>query len=256
MTTALGDPLLAELELDATADCDCQYILDTLVEVDDLLTWDECDYFIDKADAFAEREGWEAEQHDKYATKDVKIRSLGDTPLRLFIKKVQDPLIDIIAREFKLPRHQVSVDDAFIVRYAIGPDEQRSLEWHRDGSIVSAIFSLSDPDEYIGGGTQFRDSMCYVPDKGSGIIFAGQRLHCGLKIQGGERYIATLFFRCGDLSCRKEAVAYDLDCEAKLRGETRSSDDDGIVGDLVGGFGSLMGWKVENDAGKREGMGS
>lgn len=250
-----SDPLLAQLELEST-DCDCQYILDTLVEVDDLLTWDECDYFIEKADAVAAREGWGAEQHDKYATKDVKLRNLGDTPLRLFVKKVQEPLRDIISREFRLPRDEISVDDAFIVRYALGPDEQRSLGWHRDGSIVSAIFSLSDPDEFIAGGTQFRDSMCYVPDKGSGIVFAGQRLHCGLKIQGGERYICTLFFRVGELSCRKEAVAYDLECEEKLRGESRSGDEGDVVGNIVGKFGGLMGWSVENDEGKREGMGS
>ncbi|CAK0899436.1 unnamed protein product, partial [Prorocentrum cordatum] len=104
---ALGDPLLAELELDSVGGCDCQLILDTMTEVDDLLTPEECDYFVEKAEAYAAREGWDAEQHDKYETRDVKVRKLGDTPLKLWMKKVQEPLCDIVSREFKLPREKV-----------------------------------------------------------------------------------------------------------------------------------------------------
>ncbi|CAL1150311.1 unnamed protein product [Cladocopium goreaui] len=150
--------------------------------------------------------------HKLFESHDVKIRDLSSTAAqKIFQDKLAEPLIDAIGEYFELPKGDVSVDDAFIVRYAT--DSQRGLAFHRDGSIVSAIISLSDERDYVGGGTQFMDGSVYRPSQGGGILFGGQRLHGGVDITRGARYICTIFFKCGGLSCRDLAVLKDKEEE-------------------------------------------
>ena len=96
------------------------------------------------------------------------------------------------------------------------------MQFHRDGSIVSAIITLSNEKDYVaclalaqfldtyvalfvlkgfltkpqkvkllagdvkpaevGGGTEFMDGTVYRPAQGGGILFGGQRLHPGLQV--------------------------------------------------------------------------
>eukprot|EP00439_Symbiodinium_sp_Y106_P031862 s7445_g3.t2 len=143
---------------------------------------------------------------------DVKIRDLKSTAAqKIFQDKLAAPLIEAIGEYFELPPKSVVVDDAFIVRYAT--DSQRGLSFHRDGSIVSSIVTLSDENDYVGGGTEFLDGSVYRPSQGGGILFGGQRLHGGVEIERGARYICTIFFKCGGLSCRDLAVKKDKEEE-------------------------------------------
>ncbi|CAJ1389086.1 unnamed protein product [Effrenium voratum] len=144
--------------------------------------------------------------------KDVKIRDLTSTAAqKIFQDKLAAPLIEAIGQYFELPKENVTVDDAFIVRYAT--DSQRGLAFHRDGSIVSSIVTLSNESDYVGGGTEFMDGSVYRPSQGGGILFGGQRLHGGVEIVRGARYICTIFFKCGGLSCRDLAVKKDKEEE-------------------------------------------
>eukprot|EP00439_Symbiodinium_sp_Y106_P027077 s7445_g3.t1 len=147
-----------------------------------------------------------------YVSQDVKIRDLKSTAAqKIFQDKLAAPLIEAIGEYFELPPKSVVVDDAFIVRYAT--DSQRGLSFHRDGSIVSSIVTLSDENDYVGGGTEFLDGSVYRPSQGGGILFGGQRLHGGVEIERGARYICTIFFKCGGLSCRDLAVKKDKEEE-------------------------------------------
>eukprot|EP00929_Paragymnodinium_shiwhaense_P067500 TRINITY_DN33965_c0_g1_i3.p1 TRINITY_DN33965_c0_g1~~TRINITY_DN33965_c0_g1_i3.p1 ORF type:complete len:136 (+),score=22.81 TRINITY_DN33965_c0_g1_i3:584-991(+) len=127
-----------------------------------------------------------------------------------------DQMKDVIADSFKLPRSSVEIDDGFVVKYEQG--SQASLKMHRDGSIVSGIVSLSRGEDYEGGGTRFNDDgVRYRPDRGSGVLFAGQRLHGGVEVKRGTRFILTMFFTCGNLSARELAVSRDEEA-ASARG--------------------------------------
>jgi len=192
--------------------CNCDLILDTVVEFEDLLAPNEARALLDAARVTAETNGWGAATHEKYGTKDVKIRDLKSTAAqKIFQDKLAAPLIEAIGEYFELPPKSVVVDDAFIVRYAT--DSQRGLSFHRDGSIVSSIVTLSDENDYVGGGTEFLDGSVYRPSQGGGILFGGQRLHGGVEIERGARYICTIFFKCGGLSCRDLAVKKDKEEE-------------------------------------------
>lgn len=223
----LADPVLAEtltdvIDKDAYVNpikeltCDCEHILETVVEVDDAVTPEECDILIDAARRKASKIGWGAEAHAKYPTQDVKVKSLPPAAQSIFKARFVDPMRGFIAEHFDLPEAYINIADGFIVKY----DEkgQTSLSMHRDGSIVSGIFSLSPGDEYEGGGTVFSDGAAFRPEQGGGILFAGQRRHGGLPILSGTRYICTLFFSCGELSCRECAVKQDEGERSMLEG--------------------------------------
>lgn len=231
-TGLAGDVPLERLSLNR---CDCEVVLDTVLEMD-LLTREESLVLCDAARVTAERSGWSAQSHANHETKDVKIRNLiSSAAIAIFEKKVAEPMMEAIAEHYQLPRKLLRVEDAFIVRYAM--DSQRSLAYHRDGALVSSIVTLSNPGDFAGGGTAFRDGSLYKPEQGSGIVFSGQRLHCGNEITKGARYILTVFFQCGSLSCREEAVQRDKEDDKERR------DSEGSVG-VWGGIADMLGLTV------------
>jgi len=209
--------------------CDCDLIYDTVVEMEDILTEDECEILIQAACDRAAKVGWGEVRHANFATQDVKVWNMDSAmAVRIFRVRLVEPMRIQIAEKFGLPLPAVQVDDGFVVRYTEGA--QTSLRFHRDGSIVSAIVSLSEPSDYEGGGTAFKDGSVYRPGKGCGILFGGQRLHAGVEITGGTRYICTLFFKCGEFSCRDVAEARDTE----VVGEK-------FWGEMNDFFGGLMG---------------
>lgn len=188
---------------------DCEHILDTVLEVEGMLTSKQCDELIIAAENRARKVGWYEVRHEKHSTEDVKIWNLeSPVAINIFRKHLVKPMKELIAEHFRLPERLIEVAEAFVVRYKEGA--QTSLDFHRDGSVISAIVTLSEKDEYEGGGTMFRDGSQYQQGQGDAIIFPGQLEHGGLKITSGTRFICTLFFKCGTLSCRDEAVARDL----------------------------------------------
>lgn len=212
--------------------CDCELVLDTVLEMD-LLTREESLVLCDAARVTAERNGWGAESHANHETKDVKIRNLiSSAAIAIFDKKVADPMMEAIAEHYQVPRSRLRVEDAFVVRY--GMDSQTSLGYHRDGSLVSSIVTLSNPGDFVGGGTAFRDGSLYKPEQGSGIVFSGQRLHCGREITKGARYILTIFFQCGSLSCRDEAVQRDKEDDKERQDSEGGVSVWGGIADMLG----------------------
>lgn len=224
-----GDVAVQERPKDV---CDCEHILDTVLEVEGMLTAEQCDELIVAAEKRARKVGWYEVRHEKASTQDVKIWNLeSPVAINIFRKQLVKPMKELIAEHFKLPERLIEVDDGFVVRYTEG--KQTSLDFHRDGAVVSAIVSLSEEDEYEGGGTMFRDGSKYRPGQGGAIIFPGQLQHGGLKITSGTRFICTLFFKCGTLSCREEAVVRDLG-HPKLQ---IVDEEEGLFGGLSGLFG-------------------
>lgn len=71
-------------------------------------------------------------------------------------------------------------------------NNQKSLDYHTDGSQFSFIITLNE--EFEGGGTKFlSDGETYKLNKGDCLIFNGKNKHCGVKITSGTRYILTGF---------------------------------------------------------------
>ena len=79
------------------------------------------------------------------------------------------------------------------------------LSIHRDSSVLSFIALLSNPDDYIGGGTYYEYyDKTVMPAKGDLLFHSGKIRHGGNKITSGKRYILIGFFNVDSLSIRED----------------------------------------------------
>jgi len=67
-------------------------------------------------------------------------------------------------------------------------------EVHRDGSLVTCVLTLSDRDEYKGGGTFIEPlDQSFAPPKGHALLAASALRHAGHHITAGHRWVIVLF---------------------------------------------------------------
>jgi predicted 2-oxoglutarate/Fe(II)-dependent dioxygenase YbiX len=64
---------------------------------------------------------------------------------------------------------------------------------HTDGSSITVNILLSDPSNFVGGGTYFEDDITVTLEQGDMIMHSGKTRHSGLKITEGKRYLLVFF---------------------------------------------------------------
>ena len=105
-----------------------------------------------------------------------------------------------MAMLFKLRSSGLQIGEMFIAKYEFG--HQSSLGLHRDSHPFSFIICLNEPDnDFEGGGTRFHDEVeeggatkeKRPKEPGTAVAFCGFRLHEGLPVSRGTRYILTGF---------------------------------------------------------------
>ena len=91
------------------------------------------------------------------------------------------------------PAHELLVYRALVVQYehAAGLTHQ---EVHRDGSLVTCVVTLNEPEAYTGGGTYIEalDTPFALP-RGHALLQASALRHAGHAITSGERWVLVLF---------------------------------------------------------------
>tara|TARA_A100001011_G_scaffold394642_1_gene487559 strand:- start:27773 stop:28567 length:795 start_codon:yes stop_codon:yes gene_type:complete len=91
-----------------------------------------------------------------------------------------------------------------------------NLEWFKSNYPFNFIVALND--NYVGGGTEFKNINIYNPDKkklrmGDCLIFSGYENHRDLKNTSGIRYILYGILKI-DLNCNKEnCMCFENFCE-------------------------------------------
>lgn len=84
--------------------------------------------------------------------------------------------------------------DLFFVRYSAAVGDQRKLDIHQDGSVMSFNIILNSPDEFEGGGTFIEaDNQNYEISQGDCFVHASKLRHGGTAITRGERYLLVGF---------------------------------------------------------------
>jgi len=181
----------------------CERISETIVEVSDVISPEECQLFVQAACRRAEQVGWFADRgwEKVLRTEDVKINSLDDPRATdIFESRVVKVLARLIAESYGLPAASLRHLDAYLARYSADRDAGTYAR-HRDNALVTAILTLSSPSDYSGGGTDV-DGLQYRPGQGGAVLFAGARVHSGSPITSGTRYIITIFFATEDYGCK------------------------------------------------------
>ena len=160
-----------------------------------LLTNSQCKNLVDLAVQYTEVNGWTTDRHKEYKTTDVDISICGDKLLDSCNDHLKTIILPLMAHQFELSISDLAIEDLFLAKYSATKGEQSMLSKHRDDSELSFVITLNEG--FKGGGTRFIDDNVTVSPTncGAGVFFCGNRLHSGVEVVEGERYILAGFVR-------------------------------------------------------------
>ena len=159
------------------------------------LSSERCDEIVKKAN---EADSWTTNRHENYPTTDIPLNDIKTLDLS---KEIND-ISKLCIGAYKI-NGTITPFDLFVVKY--DPNGQSMLSIHRDSSVLSFIALLSNPDDYIGGGTYYEYyDKTVMPAKGDLLFHSGKIRHGGNKITSGKRYILIGFFNVDSLSIRED----------------------------------------------------
>lgn len=177
---------------------------------------------------------WTSDRHDFYPTKDVPIQMLGSRAKALAFEEIWETMVGKIERQCGLKGESsssssswywnLSIEDAFVIRYDGKSEKDSHLRMHQDGKPISFQVSLSDADEYEGGGTnfyepkrrrtQFEEKSAKERAKtnvklekiGDVLVHGGQIDHEGAKVTSGLRYTLVYFLQINKGCCWEDTI--------------------------------------------------
>ena len=165
--------------------------------VRDVLRPELCEELIEAAEAHAESEGgWSSARHEYYSTQDVGLFSLHTEIISEVTAALKAKLFPHVSRVMCAGDPEactVRIREAFVVRY--GVNNQRVLDPHRDGHMVSFNIALTAGHTYQGGGTTFvrAGRNVRVDNVGDTLIHGAKVEHAGSQITDGARYLLVGF---------------------------------------------------------------
>jgi hypothetical protein len=153
-----------------------------------LLSPSQCETIV----AAAEQRTWQTARHASYPTTDIATSTAPHIERALL--EADSLLREQACAAFGFRPGELWLRDQFVVKYS--PRGQNRLSPHRDASPISYVLALNE--NYEGGGLAFADGAPpeAQPRKlhtGEGVVFCGKRLHEGLPVTAGTRYIVTGF---------------------------------------------------------------
>eukprot|EP00451_Oxyrrhis_marina_P014300 CAMPEP_0204317570 /NCGR_PEP_ID=MMETSP0469-20131031/6044_1 /ASSEMBLY_ACC=CAM_ASM_000384 /TAXON_ID=2969 /ORGANISM="Oxyrrhis marina" /LENGTH=403 /DNA_ID=CAMNT_0051298509 /DNA_START=17 /DNA_END=1224 /DNA_ORIENTATION=+ len=159
-----------------------------LLRLDNILTAQQCDRLLGEVPSIS----WTTHRHRKYPTMDVPLWEIPWLD-EILSSQLRQVLLPSLAAAFGLRDEYLWINDLFLVKYDVGG--QRSLEVHRDESLLSFVVQVNPLSAFQGGGTRFRQDCSgpvHVP-QGSALLFCGQREHEGVAVADGTRLIIAGF---------------------------------------------------------------
>ena len=141
-------------------------------------------------------------RHRNYKTTDVDIAICSGELLAICNNILKTQILPLMSSLFIFSVEELAVEDLFLAKYSAAEGAQKALDEHRDGSELSFVVTLSDPQkDFSGGGTRFiregnsADLLIAPEQRGSVVFFCGQHRHAGSPVSAGTRYILAGFVR-------------------------------------------------------------
>ena len=167
------------------------YISDEIFTVDDFLSNEECNQFIDRAESLGFDEAPITTSLGPVMRKDIRNNSrvmLDDLRLAESISK---RIVDFVPSKVRAWKY-CGVNERFrFYRYEVG----QQFDWHYDGAFVrhtrersQLTFMIYLNDEFVGGETSF-DQIEIEPKKGMALFFIHHQLHKGQPVEHGAKYV-------------------------------------------------------------------
>jgi hypothetical protein len=173
-----------------------------------LLTKQQCADLVDLAIRHTQVDGvgWTYGRHKNYQTTDVDISICGGKLLDACNEHLRTRILPLMARVFEFPICDLAIENLFLAKYSANKGGQTALSEHLDDSELSFVITLNDA--FQGGGTRFISTdtdgdtrtaggtgTTVAPNGGAGVFFCGRRLHSGVEVVEGNRYILAGFVR-------------------------------------------------------------
>jgi hypothetical protein len=164
-----------------------------------LLSKQECANLVDLAIHYTEANGgWTMGQHKAYKTTDIDISICGGTLLETCNDHLRTTILPLMSRLFQFPLCDLATENLFLAKYSASKGQQSALSEHRDDSELSFVVTLNDA--FQGGGTRFiaddtGTGTIVSPSGGTVVFFCGRRMHSGVEVVEGDRYIMAGFVR-------------------------------------------------------------
>lgn len=135
---------------------------------------------------------WQRERHVNHPTVDQNVKDLGSKISEATDQVLRRQILPCMSATYRIAEADLYVEEVFVVKY--DENGQAGLGYHRDANLLSFSILLSDPGDFSGGGTHFRDSSrVYHADQGDALVHCGQLLHCALPILSGQRCVLVGF---------------------------------------------------------------
>lgn len=193
------------------------------IDVKPILTTQETTRLLELARQHAAATGrWQqpdTARHATYATCDFAIDEAPAVQAYLDDLDFDERVFTTLSELYDIPGQDLSYLDLFCAQYRAkktkGDDEEDDgtmdqLEAHRDGSLLSFTITLSDPNDFEGGGTFFEalrghedehaDTGVVYPGgvirptrAGDGVFHSGKPLHGADRVTAGERVVLVGF---------------------------------------------------------------
>ena len=173
-------------------------------------------------------------RHATYATCDFAIDEAPVVQTYLDDLDFDKRVFTTLSELYEIPGHDLSYLDLFCAQYRAKKtttttieDEGGSmdqLEAHRDGSLLSFTITLSDPNDFEGGGTFFEALRGHEDDHadtgvvypggvirptraGDGVFHSGKPLHGAARVTAGERVVLVGFVNVAEWRQRPGVLA-------------------------------------------------
>jgi hypothetical protein len=168
-----------------------------------LLTQQQCADMVDLAIRHTTANGgWTMGRHKAYKTTDIDISICGGKLLDICNEHLRTRILPLLACLFEFSIVDLAIEDLFLAKYSALKGQQSMLSEHVDDSELSFVITLNDT--FQGGGTRFidiadgdttTDTTVAPTCAGAGVLFCGRRLHSGVEVVEGTRYILAGFVR-------------------------------------------------------------
>ena len=139
---------------------------------------------------------WTTDRHEFYPTTDMLLETIAMD--RIYYEVLKEYVIPASVYAFQLDGvgWDVMTSEDFLAKYV--PDAQGHLSLHHDASNITALVTLSNFEEYEGGGTYFSHQKKLIKEKqGYVSIHPGNitHKHGARATTKGTRYIIVSFMK-------------------------------------------------------------
>ena len=178
---------------------------------------------------------FQTDRHQNYPTTDLDLIKVIDRNRGLAFTRMVQPILNHMTTLYQIPSNlHLVLSDFFFAKYE--PCAQNALDRHTDGTILTFVINLTDPDDYLGGTLLVGVDQHGVTQRevalarGCALTFAGGMIaHSVTPVQQGSRFVLVGFVEICHAQRVPTMVLKDwcsrLQFEAKQKNERKQSPD-------------------------------